>query len=354
MPINARLLTLAREARELSQTTLAERAGLSQALLSRFENGLREPSDEQLAALASHLNYPASLFQQPDEPVPLPLTFHRKRAKLSKTAQDRIHAQMNFAVMHVERLLRSVELDTDLELRPADPEEFGSAANIARSLRAFWQVPHGPVGDLAALAERAGVVVIVTDIGTDDLSGFSVWKHGGRPLVLVNARKPADHQRHTLAHELGHIVMHHRALVSEATDIEKQADEFAAEFLMPEADIRPQLEGRIDLAKLAALKPVWRVSIASLLMRAGTLGLVSTRYRTYLWMMLGRSGYRQREPQELDFPPERPHLLRDLFEYHVKELGYSEQEIGALLHHEPNEIRAFYFNTPTAGLRMVT
>src|ERR1039458_1911273 len=104
MPVNARMITLAREAREMSQTQLAKVAGFSQAILSRFENGLRAPDDQQLAALARVLRYPVSLFHQQDEPLPLPLTFYRKKARLTKTAQDRIHAQMNFAVMHLERL----------------------------------------------------------------------------------------------------------------------------------------------------------------------------------------------------------------------------------------------------------
>jgi len=353
MPVNAQMITLAREAREMTQAALAELLGISQAVLSRIEHALRVPDDELLAKIARHLRYPISLFLQPDEPLPLPLTFYRKKAKLSKTAQDRIHAQMNFAVMHVERLGRATELETDLELRTIDPEEFGSPAAIARSLRAFWQVPRGPVGDVTALLERAGIIVWVTDVGTDHLSGFSVWKLNKRPLVMINARDPGDRRRHTLAHELGHIVMHHRCMVSENVDVEQQANEFASEFLMPAADITPGLSGPMNLAKLAALKPIWRVSMASLLVRAGALGLVTKRYQAYLWTQMGRSGYRLREPAELDFAPERPHLLRDLFEYHVKELGYSALEIADALHFDADELRSMYFGGQRQGLQLI-
>ncbi|MHB0978157.1 MAG: helix-turn-helix domain-containing protein [Minisyncoccota bacterium] len=347
------MLTLAREARELSQVKLAKLLGVSQAVLSRIENGLRVPDDALLAKLSEHLRFPVSLFLQPDEPLPLPLTFYRKKARLSKLAQDRIHAQMNFALMHVDRLARSTEIEADLELRTVDPEEFGSPAAIARSLRAFWQVPRGPVADLTSLMERAGIIVWVTDVGSDDLSGFSVWKMTKRPLVLVNSRDPADRQRHTLAHELGHIVMHHRCMVSENADVEQQANEFASEFLMPAVDVTPHLAGHMSLAKLAALKPVWRVSMASLLVRAGTLGLVTKRYQQYLWMQMGKSGYRLREPAELDFQPEKPHLLRELFGYHVKELGYTDAEIASALHFDADELRRVYFGASRSGLQIV-
>ena len=338
----------------MSQTVLSERCrNFRKLLLSRIENGLRAPGDAELEKIAHALGHPVSLFQQPDDELPLPLTFYRKRAKLTKTAQNRIHARMNFAVMQIDRLLRAVDLELELDLKPADPEDFGSAANVARSVRAFWQVPRGPIADLTHLLERAGVVVVVTDMGTRDLSGFSVWKHGMPPLLLVNADDLADRQRHTLAHELGHILMHHRGLVVETVDVERQADEFASEFLMPAEDIRPQLMGRIDLAKLAALKPVWRVSMASLLQRAGTLGLINARYKAYLWTLLGKSGYRTREPAELDFPAERPHLIRDLFEHYTKHLGYSADELGKMLHQEPHELREFYFNARDSSLRVL-
>jgi Zn-dependent peptidase ImmA (M78 family)/DNA-binding XRE family transcriptional regulator len=353
MPVNAKMITLAREARELSQAALAKMLGISQAVLSRVEHALKAPDDVLLSKLAEHLRFPVSLFLQADEPMPLPLTFYRKKSRLSKTAQDRIHAQMNFAVMHVDRLERATEIEVDLPLATVDPEEFGTPAAIARSVRAFWQIPRGPIADLTALLERAGIIVWVTDVGTDNISGFSAWKLNERPLVMVNSRDPADRQRHTLAHELAHIIMHHRFLVSENVDVEKQANEFASEFLMPASDITPVLAGHLTLAKLASLKPVWRVSMASLLIRAGALGLVTKRYQAYLWTQMGRNGYRMREPAELDFPAESPQLIRELFAYHIQELGYSREEIASALHFDADELASMYFGDTGAGLHLM-
>lgn len=48
--------------RGLDQTTLAERAGVSQAYISQVERGLETPSIECLFAIASALNVPVTIF----------------------------------------------------------------------------------------------------------------------------------------------------------------------------------------------------------------------------------------------------------------------------------------------------
>jgi Zn-dependent peptidase ImmA (M78 family) len=85
-----------------------------------------------------------------------------------------------------------------------------------------------------------------------------------------NVEQPADRMRFTLAHELGHLVMHHD---QPTQSMEQEANEFASAFLMPARDIRPHFARRVDLRLFAELKPVWRVSMASLLMRARSLGI---------------------------------------------------------------------------------
>ncbi len=62
--------------------------------------------------------------------------------------------------------------------------------------------------------------------------------------------------RFSLAHELGHLVMHYYFIPSEATSVEDEANEFASEFLMHEREIRPQLK-RLTLPILATLKQQW-------------------------------------------------------------------------------------------------
>jgi Zn-dependent peptidase ImmA (M78 family) len=81
------------------------------------------------------------------------------------------------------------------------------------------------------------------------LAGF-VFLAGRIGHVFVNADDPLPRRRFTAAHELGHVVLHRERLQRftadttvgeshEAADaLEREADQFAAELLMPEAIVR--------------------------------------------------------------------------------------------------------------------
>jgi Zn-dependent peptidase ImmA (M78 family) len=148
-------------------------------------------------------------------------------------------------------------------------------------LRKLWNVPAGPIHDLVLIIEQAGGLILVRDLGTRDLDAVSAWDGEEAPLFVLNDHAPSDRFRFSLAHELGHIIMHP---VAGATVVqERQADEFASEFLMPAADIAAELRGRLDLNRLLALKQRWRVSMAALARRAVTLAAISEwQYRNLM------------------------------------------------------------------------
>lgn len=90
---------------------------------------------------------------------------------------------------------------------------------------------------------------------TDPLAGFLFWS-GGDGLAFVNADDILPRRRFTAAHELGHAVLHRDRMgrfladtdqtlseSDEATDeIEREANQFAAELLMPEEVCRARAE----------------------------------------------------------------------------------------------------------------
>ncbi|GAA3688320.1 hypothetical protein GCM10022267_88860 [Lentzea roselyniae] len=83
-----------------------------------------------------------------------------------------------------------------------------------------------------------------------------------------------DRSRFDAAHELGHLVLRGAdgPIADKAT--ESQANEFAAAFLMPAEDIAHELPARLDWPALLRLKAKWHVSLAALLVRAKTLGVM--------------------------------------------------------------------------------
>src|ERR1700730_1023199 len=114
-----------------------------------------------------------------------------------------------------------------------DAEDYnGDVSVIAGLLRRSWGIPNGPVENLTTAIEAAGGVVLRRSFGTSKIDAMSKWAPGEPPLFFINSEIPADRCRYTLAHEIGHIVMHQVP----TPDMEGEADRFAEEFLMPEKD----------------------------------------------------------------------------------------------------------------------
>jgi Zn-dependent peptidase ImmA (M78 family) len=85
----------------------------------------------------------------------------------------------------------------------------------------------------------------------------------------------------------------------------------------------------LNIPKLAALKPYWKVSMAALLKRAGDLYTISKRQAQYLWMKMGP--YRKREPVSIDIPVEQPQLFKELLRMHREDLNYDDDEMADML-----------------------
>lgn len=340
---NADLLRVARQLRGVQQGEAAERLGVSQAMLSRFENKLSAVSEDFIERAATVYELPTSFFSQPDPVLGAPVSVHpiwRKRSTVSAREMDQIVAELNIRVMHMRRLLQAVDIEATYSIPSMPVEEFdGDIARIAAMVRSQWQMPVGPVKDLTRTLEAAGVVVVHSPMAGSAVDGVTFSAPGLPPLVVLKSDQPADRMRFTLAHELAHLVMHR---TQPTKDMEQQAHEFASHFLLPSADVRPYFNRRIDLRLLAELKPVWRVSMASLLMKAKSLGLVAYNQERYLWQQFASSNIRLREPPELDFPQEAPTVLPDLIEAHLQQLGYSIGDLAGMLHIGSDELAALY------------
>lgn len=106
------------------------------------------------------------------------------------------------------------------------------------------------------------------DFGTERVDSRIVLTHSGYPIIVYNKSLLGDRQRFTLAYELGHLVLHSSLSDFGDRDIDHEANLFAAEFLMPANDIRPDFKDGLTIQKLADLKKKWKVSMQALLYRA--------------------------------------------------------------------------------------
>ena len=340
--LNPQMVTLGRLSRGLTQNELATKAGIAQGTVSKIEAGISNPDAQQLSAIADALEYPVDFFETSGavSGPGLAELYHERRRKTIRTmVLHNAYATTSIRRMHVERLLRSwAEGVVDFPSFPAD--DFEDPAKSARTIRAHWELPPGPVFNVTQVIEAAGGIVVECDFGSRHIDGFSKWTTPtAPPLFFVNHALPPDRWRWTLAHELGHLVMHAGEMPREG--MEREADMFAEEFLMPEAVIKGQLVVP-NLPKLTSLKVHWKVSIAALVERAYHLQAISPRQRTTLWQALSRAGYRLREPEDLDPPKELPQALNDLVAFHLRQLGYSASELAAALSLNDAEFQALY------------
>nr|WP_319401783.1 XRE family transcriptional regulator [uncultured Carboxylicivirga sp.] len=329
MEINFKQLTFAREYRGYSQSELAKNvSGLSQSNLSKFEKGISTLSEELIVKVIGFLNFPSGFLSKSiSNTVENP--HYRKRSTISKKIVTNIESSIKLVGYIVDQMTESIEWP-EFNLDTLDIEDGYSVKNIANHTRKSMGLKSGrPVQDIFQLLERHGIVVVEIDI-TEKFDGASIKSDEGCPIIIINKRFSNDRKRFTLAHELGHMIMHVLGgfPIPDYRDHktrEREADMFASEFLMPESDIKKSLYG-LKLSSLSELKKYWLTSMASILRRAYDLGCIDKDRYTYLNIEMSRLGLKKNE--RLNVPIDSPTLFESGYKMHKSDLEYSDEELS--------------------------
>lgn len=348
------LIELARVAAGLTQGQLAKALGKSQPFISQVEHGEKEVPASLVDAWCEACDVTPTFLRRSGMPLDESASamVHRKLHSLPAKQRHRADAELKLCVVALDSLFDEIDLVPFLET-PRVPPGVGPE-DAAMLMRRVWRVPSGPVPNLVALVEAAGLPVLAIDSMPDKQSGAS---HKGRVcdwLVAVNSRHPASRQRYTLAHELGHIALNHDAEVAldkaRQTEFEQQADAFAAAFLMPADDARRELR-TVTFKRLVLLKQRWRVSVAFLIRRALDVGSINPNERKRLEIQLStQPGGRRREPGE--FEPEEPDLIRRMIEA-LRHTGMSTADIADLMRITERRLRTVFLREPDRRLQLV-
>lgn len=348
-PPNSELLRIAREARGYTLETLGKAVGVSPGLISKVERDNIQAKDELVQAIADELRFPSRLFYRTEHVrgTDSPCIHHRKRKTMPAKVLNRIEAQMHLTQLQVKRLVEDLDIETEVTFATLDPDEYGGAAKVAQALRGYWRVPEGPIANLVAVLEAAAAVIVLREFGTSKLDGMSSWAKGFPPLFFINSHIPIDRMRWTLAHELGHLVMHHTMT---SGDQEDEADRFALEFLAPEAELKPGLRN-LSLARLPALKMHWGLSMIALIRATKTLDVLPPGKQKSLYVQLSRNGWRTHEPHPL--PEETPSTLQRAMQVHLTEHEYSKDDLAMVVDLYPDEFSALYKLPDETRLRAV-
>jgi Zn-dependent peptidase ImmA (M78 family)/DNA-binding XRE family transcriptional regulator len=305
----------ARELRGLTQIQLAEKLDVSQSFVAQVEGGRSNPPEEFMNKLLFHLGFPLSFFEQPtNDDFPVGSLLFRAHTSMTDLEQREIYRWAQ-TVYELYRTMTSVRAVQELPLHvPRSQNPPARAAALARSELGLG--PDAPIPNLINALEKAGVLVIALPgqfRGRDAFSLWAGWQGDQRRPVIVVAGQPADRLRMSVAHELGHLVMHQPLTVG-MSDVEDQAKEFAGCFLLPENAIRHDVVSPVTLDTFLNLKTKWGVSMQALIMRAHELEIITPRKKAYLFSKLRSRGWLIREPLSHAVPMERPRAIRKIAE----------------------------------------
>lgn len=334
------MILLARESRGFTQQSLADKINTNKAQLSRMENGEVSLTEDMLLSMAEATSYPARFFFQKGEVVPVNLAY-RKRQHVPAKIIAPIEAQVNIMRMHAEILLDILKIPAS-PLPVQEVTDENKPAAIASLVRAAWDIKTPVIENLVQLLEEKGLLINMFDFGTERVDSKSILTGSRFPVIFLNASLQGDKQRFSLAYELGHLIMHTFTVVPHNRDIAHEANEFAAEFLMPADEIRKDFEKGVGLPLLGELKRKWKVSMIALLYRADDLGFLSPNQKRYLIQQFNQLRIRRREPAELDVPIERPARIYQLIADCREKLSLHVTGIANLLSIQESEYMELY------------
>jgi Zn-dependent peptidase ImmA (M78 family)/DNA-binding XRE family transcriptional regulator len=311
---------------------LAHEVGVTPAVISQYEQGRTRPSHATLAALSLRLGFPPEFFEQGRPSVRLDAgqAHFRRLRSTSKLDRDRLIVRLELLAEILRRMESHVRLPAvTIPSIPVDVDDVDALPEkAAMEVRRAWELGDGPIDNVVRLLEAKGIIIIRPRLGTGDVDAFSTWA-GGRPvIVLASDKDDAARSRFDVSHELGHLVMHHDAEPGRQA-VERQAQRFAAAFLMPKTVIARELPGRMHWPGYLRLKKRWGVSLQALLYRARTLGVLSPDSYQRAQVQLSARWGRVSEPGEIG-PPEEPMVLQRAMDLMSDRLGISAEGIAGM------------------------
>jgi len=321
-----------------NQTKIAKKAGLSRPSYVAIENGTTDPRSSTLMNIAGALGVSlADLFR------PLP-SLKRVRFRIQKTMTKREENQRDQLLQDVaiwlsdynelERMLGESREYKFKDYRSTDPV---SAAEDARS-RLNINDP-SLIRDICGLVEDSGIKIYLSKTGFKKYFGLSVSLDDGGPAICVKVGDDVSVERQifTVAHEMGHLLLHRNSYkkdeIKEIDREEKEADKFASNFLMPQSVFEKEWQSARGLHlvnRVLHVKRIFRVSYMTVLLRLIDCGLADPSiiqifraeykriYNHDLKNHYEPDSYSESEPEGLvksDFMEDRLHrLVREAFE----------------------------------------
>lgn len=287
-----------RERFALTQEWVAEAMGIPRELLSYWETGARTPSSTHLRKLARiYRTTPLRLTSgsgAPDAFDPTEL--------LDAAVPDDVSGEIERFAAALDRW--AAFLREDLERTPGGPDrppnglgertlvyDRRRASSLADKARKHWDLGQTALPELFGFLDQAGVLIYRQPLGALGSTGGTTgafFNHGELGFcAVVNEDATPARQAFTLAHGIAHVLFHHSEAgvlcrVTADDKLERFADAFAEQFLVPGKELRRRATALLETSGRDALGPidalelgrVFRVSFPTIVMRLASERLV--------------------------------------------------------------------------------
>ena len=281
--------------RNFSIPTLAKESGLGTATLSNVLNQKSSPNSTTLIKISKALgvSFPELLSETPKLKT---LRFRTNSKLTAREIAEKEQLEIDSAIwlknyVSLEELTEEKSAFKFNKIVAKDPVE------AAKEIRKIYKIKEdAPIYDIISLIEDAGIKLYLHDFNFQKTFGLSVNNEDGGPAIIVNNNENISVERKifTIAHELGHLILHKSSFdgeVAEENDKEeKEADKFAAELLMPEKAFKKQWEAHSGISWIDAvmqIKQYFGVSYKTVLYRLNS--LMSKRFQSgYLYKEFAR------------------------------------------------------------------
>lgn len=272
-----------RDAKKLSQATVADKANLSRVAYGNIEAGSANPRVDTLIRIADALEVKLQELLVPTRT----LSAVRFRAAKKMTSREQVLVDVARWLDDYNELEDLLDNHVKFKLDKV-ARSFANRANDKRAVEAAAAARKAlglerddeAIRDICGLLqERAGIKVYPYPLASDGFFGLSVGDEDGGPAIVVNVwdRISVERWIFTAAHELGHLLLHLRSYDVARSDLgdedklhEHEADRFASHLLMPDSVFKREWQDARGLSfvdRVLKIKRIFKVSYRTVLYR---------------------------------------------------------------------------------------
>ena len=262
--INPAIIKWARERSGYTLEEVANSLNKDVETISNWESGSSAPTYAQLEKLADKCKRPIALFFFPEVPQEPDLV---KRLALRSSEIEALSPNIRLLLRHAAARQISL-MELNMGVNPAETKIFrdlhaqldAPVADIARQTREYldisvetqasWSNPTKALEIWRDHIEEKGIFVFKDAFRSDVVAGFCLV-HDEFPVIYLNNSMSHAKQIFTLFHELGHLLFRRNGITRRVRiggkKVERFCNRYAAEFLVPSADLETRLISQITM-----------------------------------------------------------------------------------------------------------